>query len=152
MTIVELRTYLVDNTVFQKTEIVPRADAILNKTLRLFNKYLPRIIRSETLLGAPYRILQTPIDAYTIDPNRETVGTYTYAIDWDLNTIDTSNYYHLFLEALEAHTFMMLSNSRRSVTLEGAPFDLKGDTYHEEGRTMLQEVEQKMYTSQNAYV
>lgn len=163
MTALQVKDYLTLATPFDASELVDdMVNNIVKQALLTLNRYCPRIIRGDnSLLGQEYyrkrniRALRTYQDMYThefayqlsnvdIYKTGGVSGFFIYfAVDYtledikeeyDFESVANTSAYYFFLELAKAYAFINCSNKRRSATLSELPFDIHGDTFHQEGK------------------
>lgn len=170
MTKAQALEYIVLTTPFQADEISDDTlAAIIKNSLIILNKYSPKIIRDDVSAAsnAEYtrrniRQLRAYIDMFdtTFDQNYNVLDLYQrgarqgyfvwWALDWTLEELTDSdkvefadsniNAYNYFLELLAAHAYKYCGNKRRSAILNELPFDIKGDTFFQEGEEKIKAV------------
>ena len=169
MTKTQVKKYISETTPFEEDELDdPILNRIINNSLKVLNRYQPKLIRGDNSFLSNYeyiarniRPLRTYQDKFThawayqlsnadILESGGVSGFFVYyAIDYILEDIDeplptqavvNSSGYYYFTRLLEVHAYMYCGNKRRSAILNELPFDIKGDSFYDDGKQMLNEI------------
>jgi len=159
----------IDEMELEDPELV---DTIVNSSLTAMNRYCPNkiLIRVNNgpfylnpdevyLESYPQRDLYTadlghPADAVVMEDG----GIYIYEPCfvryqklWTLQNIPPGEYEKVFKDIASKYAKMYVSNKRRTVTMEGLPFDLKGDTFYNEAKDELNDYLEKLRARETGF-
>lgn len=151
-----VKTHITLNTPFSDLEL--KSDdvlkTIIDRALRDMNSFLPKVTKSMAADSYTDKtVLLSVLDniSDTVDPFKGPIALSVTSEKWTLLNIDESPNLPKFLELIEAHAYIILGNNRRSASMNGLPFDIKGDQFNREGQDMRRSVLGEIYDTMGGY-